>query len=608
MELVRKTRNYRFFCSGNISDFKKRAEQGGLLLYCEGEKDCRTCAKYGYLSFTLGSKEDWKSRKEVFQYLTNAKIIVFGDNEHGSGSIDGGIESATKLADYINKIGGNAVAVIPPDVPEHGDVTDYMQNHTKEDLDNLIEQALEEMTVKDESPAAIDLSQFHHLNKIGEPVSVYHNAIFEHIKRNFNMFICGGTPYIYEGGYYKADHSGARLKSIIRGFIYPQFIKSTTINNIYNLFLQDITLERTFEDVNQYPAHWICFKNGMYDCKQKKMYAHSPKYYCINQIPHRYDGTEKQGSKMDEYLNFICEQPDDKEMLLQFIGYCLTKDTSQQKFLVLTGVGGSGKSTLIKLIECMVGKLNTSNIALSELSQRFASFGLMAKLLNSCADLEISALEDTSIIKKLLGEDTIRAEQKGKDSISFNSYAKMIFSTNELPIIKAEKSNGFYRRLLILTMDRIPLQKNPNLFQQLQSEIDYLLWLSVEAVGRMYQQELLTNSVSSEKAVNQLWQDSDTVQAFISDCCVEDDRERSERGFLYSKYKLFCEETERSALTKNNFYKSLRVKGCKDFKTNGVRYFKGILYSPTSPKGQYKNAPDGFRVVTPEDVEGLNFS
>ncbi len=250
--------------------------------------------------------------------------------------------------------------------------------------------------------------------------------------------MCGGTVYIYDGGYFKADSSGARLKIMFSKLIYPQFIKSTILKRIYDRFLCDISLKVPFEELNCYPAHWICFENGMYDCKEKRLLPHSPKYKAINQIPHEYKpDAVHEGKKIEEFLNFICPEPDSREMLLQFSGYAHTKDVGQQKFLVLLGEGGSGKSTFIRLMESSVGSRNLSNISLTDLQQRFASFGLMGKLLNSCADLEISALEDIAIIKKVLGEDALRAEQKGRDAISFKNYAKLIFSTNELPVIKA---------------------------------------------------------------------------------------------------------------------------------------------------------------------------
>ncbi len=594
------------FCNVSIDKLKQTAKQEKILHYTEGEKDCKTIGKYGLIGFTCGSKGDWMKKREVFKYVKDALLIIFSDNDAP------GITSSQEIKAYYEQLGSRAVVIIPPGVEQGGDISDYMETHTKEDLYKLIDDALSntvtENRMEDKQQEQIDLMQFHHVSDNGKISGVFHNAIFEYIKGRYNIFVCGGTPYIYSDGFYKVDVSGARLKSIIRQLIYPQFIKSTTINNIYTLFLQDIELEVSFDELNKYPSYWICFRNGMYDTKTKELRPHSPKYRAINQIPHKYDPNAKyEGTKTEEYLHFICEEQDSREMLLQFFGYTLTKDISQQKFLMLSGEGGSGKSTVIRMIEALTGSSNISNISLTDLQQRFASFGLMGKLLNSCADLEISALEDTSIIKKILGEDSLRAESKGKDAISFKSYAKLIFSTNELPLVKSEKTNGFYRRLLVLTMNKVPLQKNPNLFQELLSEVDYLLQLSVQAVERMYQQGTITVSESSERAVLQLRADSDSTEAFLQEFCVDDEKGRIERTELYNKYNTFCGDTDRQSLTKNNFYKSLRVKGYCEIKTSGYRYFKGINYKENCSKSAPETALDGFVSVTQEQLSELPF-
>jgi len=300
----------------------------------------------------------------------------------------------------------------------------------------------------------------------------------------------------------------------------------------------------------------------------------------------------------------------------------VTLNIPQGEIFCIMGSSGSGKSTLIRLIEASVGSRNISNIGLGELQQRFASFGLMGKLMNSCADLEISALEDTAVIKKVLGEDTLRAEQKGRDAISFRSYAKLIFSTNELPLVKNEKTNGFYRRLLVLTMNRVPDNKNPllvltmnrvpdnknpNLMDDLIQEIDYFTQLSVKAVERMYENEIIVTSADSEKAVAQLRCDSDTVQAFLMEACYLDNSGKVERTELYRQYEKYCEDTDRQGLRKNNFYKSLRAKGYKDFKTGGYRYFKGISDRKSSPTPALKTAPNGFMSIPEGYQEELPF-
>ena len=587
------------YAPDGVQAINKAVSEGKPIFIPEGEKDADTLAKQGYTAFSYGGVNDWVA--DMAQLCKGAVVYVLADND------EPGQRVANTIQSDLQGIAKSAKVIVPvPDIPK-ADISDYFAaGHSKEEFESLLQQ--ETVTEKSTEGNTPDLSQFHLVNNKGVPTGVFDEAIFKYIKGQQDLFVCGGTVYIYDGGYFKADVSGARLKTMISKLIYPQFIKSTTLKRIYDRFLCDISLEVSFEELNRYPAHWICFENGMYDCKEKRLLPHSPKYKAVNQIPHEYKpGAVHEGKRTEEFLKFICPEPDSREMLLQFSGYAHTKDVGQQKFLVLLGEGGSGKSTFIRLMEASVGSRNLSNISLTDLQQRFASFGLMGKLLNSCADLEISALEDTAIIKKVLGEDTLRAEQKGRDAISFKNYAKLIFSTNELPVVKAEKTNGFYRRLLVLPMNRVPEKKNPNLLNELLQEIDYFVWLSVQALERMYEKEIIITSAESEKAVAQLRMDSDTVQAFLVESCVLEDGSRIERTELYRNYEKYCEDTDRQSLTKNNFYKSLRVKGYTDFKTGGYRYFKGISDGKNCPTPAPKTAPDGFVSIPEEYQEELPF-
>ncbi len=588
------------YAPDGVQAINKAVSEGKPIFIPEGEKDADTLAKQGYTAFSYGGVNDWVA--DMAQLCKGAVVYVLADND------EPGQRVANTIQSDLQGIAKSAKVIVPvPDTPK-ADISDYFAaGHSKAEFEGLLQQdrAVTEKRAEGNMP---DLSQFHLVNNKGVPAGVFDEAIFKYIKGQQDLFVCGGTVYIYDGGYFKADISGARLKTMISKLIYPQFIKSTTLKRIYDRFLCDISLEVSFEELNRYPAHWICFENGMYDCKEKRLLPRSPKYKAVNQIPHEYKpGAVHEGKRTEEFLKFICPEPDSREMLLQFSGYAHTKDVGQQKFLVLLGEGGSGKSTFIRLMEASVGSRNLSNISLTDLQQRFASFGLMGKLLNSCADLEISALEDTAIIKKVLGEDTLRAEQKGRDAISFKNYAKLIFSTNELPVVKAEKTNGFYRRLLVLPMNRVPEKKNPNLLNELLQEIDYFVWLSVQALERMYEKEIIITSAESEKAVAQLRMDSDTVQAFLVESCVLEDGSRIERTELYRNYEKYCEDTDRQSLTKNNFYKSLRVKGYTDFKTGGYRYFKGISDGKNCPTPAPKTAPDGFVSIPEEYQEELPF-
>ena len=439
-----------------------------------------------------------------------------------------------------------------------------------------------------------ELHRFHHHDKKGNPTSVYDFRILTFLSKKMNILIVGGTPYIYQHGSYVADQNGSQLKTAIRRLIYKPLIKSTTIERVYRLFLTDSELQAEPKEMNSYPAHWINFLNGFYDPVEKRMISHDPKYRSINQIPHEYHPEdEPSGAEAEKWLAFITPEPDDREMLMQYCGYCMTMDTRQQKFLILLGSGGTGKSTLIKILETIIGSDNTSNISLKELTQRFASFGLLGKLLNSCADLELGALEDTSLIKKVLGEDTLRAEQKGKDAVSFKNYAKLIFSTNELPLVLSEKTNGFFRRLLILTMNQQPTTVITDYLERLLGEIDYFIHHFVQALERMYTDGSITESNGSKRAVKTLWNESDTVEAWLEDNCITEfqtdfrlttteevlNHYKVDRTRLYFNYKQWCADTDRTELKQTSFYSSLRLKRFTECKSNGIRYIRGIAFN-----------------------------
>lgn len=440
---------------------------------------------------------------------------------------------------------------------------------------------------------------FHSHDAKGNPTGVVDNRVFIYLTHTNHIFVCGGIPYIYRDGYYQADYRGSIIKTLIRECCLEQFIRSTTIDRVFKLFLQYCELEKQPEELNHYTRPYINFENGMYDVKKKKLYPHSPKALSINQIPWSYDPNADHGSgtEIEKFLSQAIPDETDREMLLEYIGLCCTKDVSQQKMLIICGDGGTGKSTVINLVQKLVGKRNTSNVAMSKLSENFQAIRMMGKLLNSCADLEIDALDDVTMIKKLIGEDSISDSYKGKDIISFDNYAKLLFSTNELPLVRNEKTEGFYRRLLILTMNEKPKWRDPRLAERLENEIPYLLHLAMEALHRMYMRGSIIESEASKERVRQLRNDSDTIEAFLNDGWrrTGDESDKVKRDEIFKKYKEYCESWGRQAHTKNNFYKALRNKGYQERRSSADRYFVGIKeYDPATDENGFLKIPDDF--------------
>lgn len=430
-------------------------------------------------------------------------------------------------------------------------------------------------------PLSVKAICFHNCDAKGNVIKVNDARIYAYLTHTQHIINWGGVAYIYRNGYYNEDLDGTILQSLISDCILENFDTSTTVSRVHKKFFQKKELVRYLEDMNAYSPWYINFRNGMYDVKRRKMYKHSPKTYSINQIPHDYDPDGKYtGTEIEKFLHFAIPEEDDRKMLLEYIGLCMTKDTSQQKMLVIQGEGGTGKSTLINLIQDIVGKRNISNVSLTELQQRFKPILMMGKLLNTCADLEIDALDDVSMVKKLIGEDDIDGEHKGLKPVSFHNYAKLLFSTNELPLVRNEKTKGFFRRLLVLTMNKEPETQDKNLKDKLRNEIPYLIHISIEALREMYMREggSITVSENSKAATKQLRLDSDSVEAFLEERCklTKNRNDKMSRSDVYEEYRAYCEEEERQAHSRTNLFKALRNKKVEESRHASERFFLGI--------------------------------
>lgn len=424
-----------------------------------------------------------------------------------------------------------------------------------------------------------NLDYFHLHNKKEEVNGVFDANIHAYLTNRENIFFVNETPYIYEDGKYIRDNDGSILMTMIKKLIYPQYQKITTIKRVYGLFEADKWLKKSIDELNNYPKEWVMFKNIAYNARTREVIQHDSKYLALNQIPHDYDpSATPKCEKINQWLDSIMS-PEDKEMLLQYAGLCMTRDTSQQKFLMFTGEGGTGKSLIIRLITSMVGYKNTASTDLKSLADnRFAKFNLLHKLLNCCADIDSTALNSIASIKLLTGEDPIEGEAKGKQPITFMNYAKLMFSANEIPRIKGEHTNAFYRRLLVIRLSKKPEKVNPNLYQELSSELDGFIHLCMDALYRLYQNGNIAESTNSKNETYKLRLFSDSVELFLHDKTVKDYNGKIPGKDLHNEYKKYCEENELTPVQKQTFFKACDDKG---FSHADGRNVKGLIWKPS---------------------------
>ncbi|MFV0394976.1 MAG: phage/plasmid primase, P4 family, partial [Coprobacillaceae bacterium] len=291
-----------------------------------------------------------------------------------------------------------------------------------------------------------DLDQFHWFNVKGVPTKVIDIRVANHILKNHNLIMLNGKLYFYENGVFKVDSDDIKVKNLVKDCIFEDFVTSRKVIAIVSLIKDDESIH--IDKVNKYESHIINFKNGMVNVLTEELLEHDPKYLSVNQIPHNYiKGGKLEDTTFYKFLESRIPDGDDKKMLFEFMGYCLTKDFIFQKMMFIQGVANSGKSNILNYIIHLVGEHNCVSTPMQMFSNnRFATSNLLNKNLCFYADLPDEDLDDVGTIKTMTGGDYIRAEYKGGKAFEFRNTAKLLFTCNRVPKAYKEKSNGLYRR------------------------------------------------------------------------------------------------------------------------------------------------------------------
>lgn len=561
----------------NLLELLRAIQNDETVYVVEGEKDCETLREIGLVATTSGSAKSWSN--SFSKYFDGADVVLLPDNDAP------GAEYADMVQlGILNTV--KSLKRITVSALEKGDVSDYL---TKEDgsKDKLLQMVASAPNLRESPAASLKNSgthffeEFYEYDRFGKATKVIDLRIAQWICDNYTFFILGDLPYFMNDfGCYVLDDSGVRMKRIIQSCIIPRLCKDGTVSAIYRMILyQD--KRKAYDELNQYPVEWIPFQNGFYDPIENRMLPIKPEHFVINTIPHCYDPkVQPPCPTFDNLLAFQLPDDDERELWLEYGGTCFTRDTSGQKFMIVKGSGGTGKSTQLNvLIEC-VGVDNVSNETLQGLMERFGATILFGKLANICADISSEDMKRVDVLKKVTGEDRngVKYERKGKDSFFFTPFCKLLFSANEIPLNRDEKSNAFYRRLLITVIDRKPEKVDRNLHRKLHNELDGIVHRYMDALRQYYARGgYFIESQRSKDEVARLRRSADSVIAFFEERIIHDTHGRIERSQLFSEYEAYCDEEDRRyPVTRNRLFERFRDMGIPESKINGIRYFIGI--------------------------------
>ena len=380
-------------------------------------------------------------------------------------------------------------------------------------------------------------------------------VLAEHMADAEHVFYAAETYYVYRNGVY-VEMPELEAQKMIRDKMISSEARMSQITDAEHQWR--ILVQKDLRELNANPF-MINLKNGLYNVQEDTLVDHTPDYFSTVQLNASYN-VKADCPRFKQYLKEVLDS-DQIPLIQEMLGYFLVPVTRAQKCFVIVGEGGAGKSQLLLVLnQVLLGSENVSNVSWQALNERFKTAELFGKLANIFADLPTKNIDDNGIFKALVGEDYLTVEKKNKNPFSFQSKARLLFSCNTIPRNLGDKSEGFYRRLILIRFDHaVPENiKDPNLLEKLRAEADGIFIFALEGLKRLINNNYkFSETERNKRELEQYREESDNVLSFVGECCelgADYDYGSTE---LYNAYKGFCEDSGVKPYSQKNFVKQL---------------------------------------------------
>lgn len=391
-----------------------------------------------------------------------------------------------------------------------------------------------------------------------------------------------GIPYITPVFKYGADDIMIKSKSFYSFYDYD-----TGLWNFDELLLMD-KIDKEIEEVSKrYPdikdvrycsvyqsKAWQDFRTfcnlspEFYKPLDEKVIFKSEKTTKEDYITKKlsYDMEEGDILAYDELMSTLYS-PLERQKIEWAIGSIIHGDSKEiQKFIVMTGAPGTGKSTVLNIISDMFEHLS-ANVNVKDIARAKSDFVLECfrnnPLVGIDHDSDLSDIQDNSTINMIVSHEPMEINEKHKNKyvMKLNTF---IFAGSNKPVQITDSKSGLLRRLIDVspTGNKIPTARYSKLIKEIHNELGAIAYHCLEVY------ELLGKDYYMEYIPKKMVTMTNHMYNFILDN-FEFFLENSDEMPLVSvweRYKRYCEDSgSRYTLNKQKFKYEL-MDYYKDFK------------------------------------------
>jgi putative DNA primase/helicase len=327
-------------------------------------------------------------------------------------------------------------------------------------------------------------------------------------------------------------------------------------------------IDATFEQKLDQIPYLLGVKNGVVDLRTGELRERKPEDGIYRILDIEYDPQASTQLMQDTVMTIMADDPVMTEYLQKVLGYGITGEVSEEAFMIFTSSGRNGKGVVTQQLMSIMGpyyvEMNPAIIVDRQVSNIESERGkLLGSRLAVFNELRVGERLKTNEVQLLSGGDGIPARPVFKDPITIIPRHLCILVTNHLPQL-SEVIPAIQQRLLCIKfpvtfVDLAPGEQPTKFRRPRNDELKGRLagdrkgvfrWLVEGAVKWYATKDLKKNAPAQVKEANEAYfQDQDTVQQFLTECCIIDDEAREPSLPMLDAYNSWLKRTcgERSS-------------------------------------------------------------
>lgn len=324
-------------------------------------------------------------------------------------------------------------------------------------------------------------------------------------------------------------------------------------------------------------------RNQYFNLDTAELIDPSPEYLFTRNFDVQLDPSAE-SSDWNDFLESSLPDLDVRRELQKFMGYCLSGDTSFERFLYIYGHGGNGKGTFLSACLSVFGSFGISFPITLLNDSKFKDGESPSPILASLRSVRLAVSDEVNadsinvaFLKSITGGDRIIARSLRKDPVEFTPQFKLILVGNERLSFGSSNDDGLSRRLLYIPFDNVPPTIDITLKRRLQSPKNRSAILNWMIEGyQLLKSEGFVESESMKSGKDALLSLDDQVSSFIAEYCIFDESLSIKVSEFVSRYQSETQSNEKRGSIVRAVLSDRRI---TLIRPGNIQTFKGVGWS-----------------------------